>query len=101
MVRKYIRKTNRCSWSEKNMENAIKAVRDGTMGYLKAAKEFKVPKTTLKRRCKGQNAKATEASKVRTRLYLVLPLIILYFYRLSAVIKRLLLWIKKKKLLSI
>lgn len=79
MVRKYLRKTNRCSWSEKNMENAIKAVRDGTMGYLKAAKEFNVPKTTLKRRCKGQNAKATEASKVRTFLRIYLK-INTYFY---------------------
>ena len=68
MVRKYFRNTNRCAWSKNNAENVIKASRDGTMGYLKAAKEFQVTKTTLKRRCKGQNAKATEASKIRTRL---------------------------------
>lgn len=46
------------------MKKAIKAVRDGTMGYLKASVEFNVPKTTLKRRVKSRNILATESIKV-------------------------------------
>ena len=34
------------------MEAAIKAVREGSMGYLLASKTYDVPKTTLKRRVK-------------------------------------------------
>ncbi|KAK0169796.1 hypothetical protein PV328_010437 [Microctonus aethiopoides] len=54
MVGKYVRKTNRQQWDPQAMENAIKAVQNGEMGWLKASKTFKVPSTTLRRR--GCNA---------------------------------------------
>ncbi|CAI6356150.1 unnamed protein product [Macrosiphum euphorbiae] len=46
-------KSTRCrkQWDKKAMESAIQAVRHKEMGYLKAAKQFKVPRTTLHRLC--------------------------------------------------
>lgn len=55
MPRTYKRKTNRQSWCLKSMEEAIKAVMSGTMGYLKAAKSFNVPQSTLEDRVKKAN----------------------------------------------
>lgn len=52
MVRNYKRKTNRQSWSEQGMREAIRLVRSGEMGYEKAASSCKVPLATLYRRCK-------------------------------------------------
>ena len=49
MVRKYTRKTTRQSWSAESMREAVQTVIDGTMGYKKAAQQFKVPQTTLER----------------------------------------------------
>lgn len=46
------------------MENAIKAITEGQMGYRRASEQFNVPKTTLKRRVKGLNTRATGATKV-------------------------------------
>ncbi|KAJ8939896.1 hypothetical protein NQ318_023236 [Aromia moschata] len=40
MVGKYVRKTNRQQWNEGAMENAIRAVHTGEMGWLKASKTF-------------------------------------------------------------
>jgi len=52
MVRNYIRKTDRQSWDEKSMENAIMACYNKEMGYRKAAVSFNVPQSTLERRLK-------------------------------------------------
>lgn len=49
MGRNYIRRTNRQSWSQTAMSNAVAAVRTGQMGTLKAAKQFGVPHTTVQR----------------------------------------------------
>ena len=67
MPRNCARKTTRQSWPIKSMELALQAVESGQMGYLKASKEFGLPKTTLKRRHKGINKKATGSSKVLGR----------------------------------
>jgi len=46
------------------MENAIKAITQKTMGYRRASEQFNVPKTTLKRRVKGENTRAVGPTKV-------------------------------------
>ena len=55
MVRKYSRKTERQSWSEQAMENALSDIREGKAGTLKASKVYGVPRTTLQRRARGIN----------------------------------------------
>ncbi|KAF2890630.1 hypothetical protein ILUMI_15543, partial [Ignelater luminosus] len=40
-------------WKEEDMKQAIEAVRNHTMGYLKASKHYKVPWATLYRYCKS------------------------------------------------
>ncbi|KAH0815280.1 uncharacterized protein [Tenebrio molitor] len=59
----YKRKTDRQSWSEEAMSRALEALRNGTCGYLKAAKQFNVPKSTLERRFKNKNKQALDHSK--------------------------------------
>ena len=57
------RKTTRQSCDEKNMEDALNAVKSKSMGYLKAANTFGVKKTTLIRRFKGGNKLAKGSEK--------------------------------------
>lgn len=47
MPRHYERKTARQSWSEESMAGAIREVLDATMGYMRAAKAYNVPQSTL------------------------------------------------------
>ncbi|XP_076816893.1 uncharacterized protein LOC143462559 [Clavelina lepadiformis] len=54
-------------WDEEAMRHAIEAVRDGTMGTKKAAKQFDVPKTTLLRRLKNMNKIALGSRKMLGR----------------------------------
>lgn len=54
MVRNYVRKTNRGSWDEKNMELAVKAVKNNEMSLRKAASSYSVPKDSLHRRVNGK-----------------------------------------------
>ncbi|KAF5302829.1 hypothetical protein FQA39_LY02009 [Lamprigera yunnana] len=42
-------------WQEDYMKNAVTAVRTGAMGYLKAAKYYNLPRSTLFRYCKDDN----------------------------------------------
>ena len=42
-------------WKGNAMQLAIKAVRENKKGFLKASKEFNVPKTTLRRHFYDQN----------------------------------------------
>ena len=42
-------------WKENAMQLAIKDVRENKMEFLKASKEFNVPKTTLRRHSHDQN----------------------------------------------
>ena len=58
MPRKYIRKSARNSWDTNAMALAIAAIESGEMGFKRAAKEFGVPRTTLKRRSKDLNKQA-------------------------------------------
>lgn len=50
---KMAKSNTRCrkQWDKKDMESAIQAIRQKEMGFLKAAEEFKVPRTTLHRLC--------------------------------------------------
>lgn len=57
------KKTNRQSWSESAMSEAIQSVTSGKYGYLKASKVFSVPKSTLERRVKGLNKNLTGHEK--------------------------------------
>ena len=70
------RKTVRQNWFTEDMERAIKAVKEGSMGYFKASKEFAVPKSTLERRVKGTNKIATGSVKVLGNMTSVLPSLI-------------------------
>lgn len=49
MVRNYTRKTDRQKWDENAMSEAIEVVISGEMGFLKAARQFNVPKSSLER----------------------------------------------------
>lgn len=40
-------KSKRKSWNRQNMIDAVNAIIDGKMGYLKTSKLYKVPKITL------------------------------------------------------
>lgn len=63
MVGKYVRKTNRQQWDENAMQRAIRAVKDGEMGWLKASRTFNVPFTTLRRRAADVNKRVKNVSK--------------------------------------
>lgn len=63
MVGKYVRKTNRQSWDSDAMRRAIEAVQNQQMGWLKAAKTFNVPFTTLRRRATDANKRIKHSSK--------------------------------------
>lgn len=49
---RYKRISTRQSWTEGSMRAAVEQVMEGKMGYLKASKEFEVPRTTLEARVK-------------------------------------------------
>ncbi|XP_011867597.1 PREDICTED: uncharacterized protein LOC105561858 [Vollenhovia emeryi] len=48
----------RRQWNHEDLAKAVAAVRSGKMGYLKAAKEFKVPKGTVERHAKMEESKS-------------------------------------------
>lgn len=52
MPRQYKRTTVRQWWDHESMKNAVQAVCNGSMGYMKAAEIFNVPKSTLQDRVK-------------------------------------------------
>jgi hypothetical protein len=55
MVNKYKRKTDRQSWREDDMRDAIAAVERDETGWLLASKTFNVPQATLQRRARDKN----------------------------------------------
>ncbi len=67
MPSNYQRKTTRQSWTVGAMEAALNALQTAEMGYKKAAKEFGVPRNTLKRRHLGKNKNAKGSSKTLGR----------------------------------
>lgn len=74
MVRDYKRTTNRGSWSEESMREAVKAVLDAKMGYYKAAKQFNVPQTTLERKVKAARSLLKETSDENIPIPIKVPL---------------------------
>lgn len=52
MPKHYIKKTNRCDISEKNMKLAIKAVLTGRLSQYKAAQDYQVRRQTIQSRIK-------------------------------------------------
>ena len=64
MPHKYIRKSTQQSWDVEAMQHAIEAVRRDKMPYSTAAKQFNVPRNTLKRRVLKKNCDAIEDKKV-------------------------------------
>lgn len=64
MPSNYKRKTNQQGWDSGAMQQAIRAVRDEGMGYATAAKNFNVPRNTLKRRVLHKNVDAVEDKKI-------------------------------------
>lgn len=51
----YVRKTNRASWSEENMEKAMDKVKAKEMSIGEASQYYDIPKSTLGRRVLGRN----------------------------------------------
>ncbi|KAG5887515.1 hypothetical protein JTB14_036238 [Gonioctena quinquepunctata] len=51
-MEKYKRKTQRQSWDENSMRQAVEEVLEGRMGYLKASRESEVPRTTIEAKVK-------------------------------------------------
>ncbi|KAG8234750.1 hypothetical protein J437_LFUL009989 [Ladona fulva] len=49
MVRTYNRKTDRQKWDINAMELAVEAVSSSKMGFLKAFKQFNIPKSSIER----------------------------------------------------
>lgn len=56
MPRKYIRKTNRGSWSQENLELAIQSVTEESLSINQASKLYNIPNRTLRRRIKANNS---------------------------------------------
>ncbi|KAI4457874.1 hypothetical protein MML48_7g00004897 [Holotrichia oblita] len=67
MVGNRQRTSTRQTWNEGAMLNAIDAVKNGQMGWLKAAKLFNVPQATLRRRANDVNKKTKGCAKVLGR----------------------------------
>ncbi|KAJ8944819.1 hypothetical protein NQ318_013155 [Aromia moschata] len=63
MVGKYIRKSTRQNWSEADMQEAIRTVENGDMGWLAASKRYGVPQATLRRRAQNRNKRVKGSKK--------------------------------------
>ena len=63
MPTKYKRKlsSQRATWTEENLKNAIEAIDTKTMGFNAAAQHFSIPKATLIRRKKSGKLKKTRS----------------------------------------
>ena len=56
MVRNYTRKSNRSSWNEVNLKNALEQVKLNAMSVKKASNIYSIPTTTLIRHLKNKVA---------------------------------------------
>ncbi|KAF0732193.1 Uncharacterized protein FWK35_00027240, partial [Aphis craccivora] len=63
MVSNYRRKTNCQKWSDKDMSDAILAIENKEMGWLKASIQFNVSQATLCRHCQNKNKIAKDGVK--------------------------------------
>ncbi|KAG8236615.1 hypothetical protein J437_LFUL012807 [Ladona fulva] len=57
MVRTYVRKNDRQKWDINAMELAVEAVLLSKMGFLKASKQFNVPRSSIERYLKRPKKK--------------------------------------------
>lgn len=57
-----IKEKTRQTWDKDAMANAIKAIRDKQMGFLKASKTYGVPKTTLIRLSKMEDQSLSDVT---------------------------------------
>lgn len=64
MPSNYKRKTTQQNWDADAMKKAIEAVQSGEMNFSKAATMYGIPRSTLKRRVKNKNVKATDNKKL-------------------------------------
>lgn len=64
---------SRQTWDREAMKNAILAIRENRMGYLKAAKFFNVPKTTLIRLSKNRDLPLERLTNIKLGRRAVLP----------------------------
>jgi len=55
MVRTYVRKTTRQSWSKQSMESALRDVLQSGVAVRTAARQHNIPRNTLKRRVLNRN----------------------------------------------
>nr|CAD7259594.1 unnamed protein product [Timema shepardi] len=68
MVSKCKKKMGRQTWSEETMQQAIKAVKENKMGWLKASQLYNIPRTTLRRRArKLKNAGGISKSPLKSK----------------------------------
>lgn len=51
MVRNYIRKKEGSKWTKDDVVKALKDIDDGVLSMRKASKHYKIPLTTLQRKC--------------------------------------------------
>lgn len=63
----------RQTWNQEAMKNAIIAVREKNMGYLKAAKSINVPKTTLIRLSKKNHLPLDRLTAIKLGRKAILP----------------------------
>lgn len=56
MPRTYVRKSKRGSWTEDQLKNAFKAIKEEGMSVYKASKTFDIPEKTLRRRILKNNS---------------------------------------------
>ena len=54
MVRNYVRKSTRSSWSEENLLNVLEQITKKTMSVKQASKNYSIPRTTLIRHLKSK-----------------------------------------------
>ena len=52
MGRKYVRRTEKNSWSEDTLKKALKAIQDRQLSIRKAGLQFDIPESTLRKRMK-------------------------------------------------
>lgn len=67
MPRKYIKKSDRCSWTQKQLTDAINAVRKHNVPIREAARNQSIPERTLRRRLQTGKHEKQRAGPMSTR----------------------------------
>lgn len=66
-MRNYKRKSNRQSWNEKDMRDAINSVRKNDLKCNEAATKYNVPRSTLSRKVKQLKEQPDNETKVMSK----------------------------------